>query len=272
MKEYTLLVCFFLIQISNAQNLTNTGFENWAYDSTGYLNPVDWLTSNDQDMGVATVVRASGRLSGYSAQLLPVFYDGEYFGGSLMYLIAGNYRPKVLSGYWKGTLLADEYLIAGVSVYNSTYDHLAYGITYDSVSIPDWIPFHVNIDSIFPGVAALTQIDIFLGANSTSCMGFVDDVALTYSTDIGEVQTMMLSSNLSCEPGLGQCSINFDLNNSTQLEISLVSPEGKVIFNSVHEFRSGHYEIPVVMSDLSHGIYFCQITGEGINKVYKLIR
>src|SRR5436190_13122166 len=152
MKKYTLFVCFFLSQISQAQNLTNTGFENWAIDSTGYYNPVDWYTSNGEAGSVPTVVQAPGRGSGYCAKLLSVPTINGHYDGSMFYLIIGNYRPKVLSGYWKGTLLPGDLLTAEVNVYNSTLDHLAYGVTYNTDSMTDWTAFQVNIDSVFPGV------------------------------------------------------------------------------------------------------------------------
>ena len=273
MKWIPILLFCFSIQILHAQNLTNTGFENWTVDSTGYLNPVDWFTSNGEEIGLPNVVQGAGRSSGYSAKLLSMPTDSGYTGGSLVYLLVGNYRPKVFSGYWKGTLFPGDYLIAGVSVFNSTFDHLAYGLTYDSVSIPDWIPFQVNIDSFFPGVAVESFIDIFLEPTSASSVAYVDDVALTYTTSTGDLQTIMLmSSTLNCESQSGQCLLDFDLYKSALLEISLFSSEGKVIMKSLREFGNGHYEIPVIISDLAHGIYFCRITGEGINKTYKLMR
>jgi hypothetical protein len=275
-KNYGRFIFLLLLVSSNisahAQIITNGGFESWETDSDGYLAPVSWWTSNGMETNISTTIQAPGRTGDYSVKFVSVDTGGGFACGSLFYFYAGNLRPVMLSGFWKGTYSTNEGMYASVWVVDQYFDLVAVGDLYDSIAHPDWVQFHDSVIYMTSGDAIETWVQLFLFGNSSSAIGYVDDVTLTYLTDVGEIKTMNLFNSALANYACGNFSLSFDLRKSCNLEISLYSMDGKILSASQQRLESGHHEWPVSLMNYSEGIYFCRITGEGINQTYKLVR
>jgi hypothetical protein len=262
MKNKILLIVFFSAaflesRTTNAQILTNTGFENWATGPSTFQDPVGWITNNIMQP-TAQVVQAAGRTGNYSVNLRTV-NASSVFGGQIDFIYNGNLKPTTLSGYWKGNFLPPgDYLYITVMVFDAGFNQVGGAYIYcpTGVNITNWTLFSDSIDYFSASPPAQTRVSLTILTTSLNTEGFVDDLVMTYTTPTGVTETMqMLNSSFVNN------SLILNFNSPKSFSLQIFSADGKKVSEKNYSLGAGQHQLELPTENLPQGIYFCRVAG-----------
>jgi len=263
---------FFVQQNSFAQIIPNSGFENWATGGSGYLEPVGWITNNTS-LDSARVVQAQGRSGDYCVNFLSIYGgSGGPYGGSIEFNFGGSMRPILLSGYWKTNFVtASNGISANLYVFDSTLTPFGWASVGTFASLSNWTEFSDSISYVSQATAYSFKIVIGIYSTSPTSIGYVDDLDLTYITSTNEIQTThLLNSYISSD--LENHSLHLNLPFPQSFTTTIFSADGKKVSQKNYSLSGGQHQISLSTENLSQGIYFCRVVGEGVNKSFKFIK
>jgi len=150
--------------------------------------------------------------------------------------------------------VSDDYQAVCVS---SNPDSLSWDITITTNGFPDIITFLGGEDDIGP--------DIMLSA------GCAESILLNFPTyNAGE--TMLPNESGLFHNASNNYFLNLNLSAPYSFTTTIFSAEGKKVFSQNHSLTNGGHKILLPTENLSRGIYFCRVIGEGINKAFKFVR
>ena len=147
----TLVTVIFILSLCQmkaiAQNITNGGFENWIYNTSGMPEPENWETQNEPEL--IFVESSEGHIGLHSA-CLNVVWDNmtQKFTGASMSTenrITIDKTYKHLIGFYKGSVNNTDTLYINVSIY-STNKLIGYGTSNLLYTKNKWAEFNVSIN------------------------------------------------------------------------------------------------------------------------------
>jgi hypothetical protein len=99
----------------------------------------------------------------------------------------------------------------------------------------------------------------------------VDDINLTSSTQIREDKPV-LNFAIYPNPAKDNLFVTFDLLEEKSVEVQLKDVLGRTVKQSAKEHMAyGHHEMPFVITGLSSGIYFVNVTANGTVTTQKIV-
>ena len=267
---FCLSIIFFSQGRSNtsAQSIPNGAFENWAIDSTGYLNPVDWV---NQCVDSGTVILGAPTAGLCSANLTTVSYNaGRSNGGHLFFTTALNSQDFEIEGYWRGDF--SDSITTSMQIellyYNSNHQvYVSRSVYAPYENLTNWTYFSL-IDSSGANGPDFIDINIIIASTSYPISGFVDDMSLSYLTGIEDITQGEKIFSVLPNPATS----TFTIRTTTQLQNAQVE-----IYNVLGEkvgswqLANDKKEITVDVRELSKGIYFVRVGLEKKWGVQKLI-
>lgn len=266
---------FLLLQtFVSGQIISNGGLETWATGTSGYLDPVGWITDNAA--GYHLVLQAPGRTGNYSAHLVSILDGSNYDGGSIYFYYSGALKPLVLSGYWKGNFTTTaNWITIAVTVADASSATIGSGAVYSptSTNITSWLPFNCTINYTSSNAPVTTVLVFNLLTTAAITDGYLDDLSLTYITGIGEIQTVhLLGASLNYDFQSGNYFLNTDLFTASSFDVNIYDVSGRKVYSKNYNLPDGHREIPVLTQQLPRGIYLCRILGDKMDKTIKFIK
>ena len=311
MKKIILLACFsFTMMISQAQVLTNAGFDSWN-NLIFFYEPQGYVTTNYASvilgtggLPVANVSRSSSiKHSGTYAAKLESYAQspgdqlgipGAMIAGSLDlanvnikpgFPYAG--RPEELRGFFKyqsSTILPDSGIVsvaltkydplagplnivgAGLGVINpsSGFVELNIPIFYTGNDIPDTAIIIISTSSSF----SLDTSD-FVNAPVGSVL-YVDDLSFFGTASGVEKIDDLMNSLVYPNPSKDIVNVDFYQSNASNVEVTIISADGKVIYNSNEYKGSGLQQLNINVAEYSEGMYFLKIKNSDGQIVKKL--
>jgi hypothetical protein len=273
----TILMMVSSTEIAISQTIPNAGFENWISGTNG-PEPQDWFSLNSIFAG--SVVQTPGHTGTYAVRLASVSDgSGGILGGGVTLNIGPvNYKPTGFTGYWKDFANGgiDE-IAACMTVYDSSNNYINDHCTYTPLlsDVPTWTAFSVPVGNSSNSATFYYLIDIhFVNiSNVFTPYGDIDDLVLNYITGTEELSMSLMNNfSISCIIPFQKYQLNIDNLKNTPLNIELIDVTGKKHFNVQDNFSAGHSEFPIDLTDYASGIYFCKVSGEKINKQFKIIK
>lgn len=260
-----------------SQTIPNSGFENWAMGTSGFLDPLGWTTTNGTLP--SSIVQTTGRTGTYAVKLKSVSNGTGGIDGGYLEIHVGptiGYYPTQLSGYWKAQTLGGlDQLTACIYVYDTAGNYISDQCTYTpwTSNVPNWTPFNSAVGGgVINGFFTIT-LSFGNLSTSTSTYGEVDDLSLTILTDLGEqIVKIMDHAYISTIIPFKKYSLNIDLLKDIGLKIDIINTNGQIIQTSTNNYRPGHHEKEINLDAFPNGIYMCHIYGEKIHQQFKLIK
>jgi photosystem II stability/assembly factor-like uncharacterized protein len=186
----SIVFCIAVLTQTMAQNVPNGGMEDWEINQHGGLEPVSWVTLNDD---VFTSVFQEPGYQGEYAAKLSVEWDPvlEMFVGP-MFFHDGNFnvseRFTALSFFLQGTAAGTDYLSVNVGMYkegvligfaiehfNQTYTEwteISLEITYENNEVPDeafiGIQVYPLMNATYGTYYTLDELNLNMGSGSTN--------------------------------------------------------------------------------------------------------
>lgn len=280
MKITLILSIVFIVGIAltaNAQ-IPNPGFENWTSG-----NPDGWATSNAFPAGLINVTQTTDRHSGSYAlrgevinflgtPVEPAIQSGpggRGFGISLQYHSLDLYYKFTPVGGDKFSVNV-ELKKAGVTIAQgaaaptdtvNTYTYLSVPLNYMINDTPDTAIIQILI------TGPVTGSDYHVGS-----VMFVDDLLFSLTTGISDLSPSDLIGK--CYPNPASDIINIPLTENVSGEVNLevfdaYGKDVKKLVGRPQSYGSGVFQFSV--EDLSTGLYFYSINGQGTNYKGKFI-
>jgi hypothetical protein len=281
MKRKITLISFVVMILSlqtQAQILTNGGFESWATGPSGYLDPVGWTTSNNVNFQ-ANVIQAPPRLTGnYSCALISVPDGfGGFLGGTVSISYSGSVKPLTISGYWKGTFnaTANDGINVTITVMDSTFNisGIANFNTPPSSILPNWVYFSDTITYSNALPAAQTDLILTLSSNSVNTNGYLDDLSMTYVVGIDDIIEAHFPSAVIRPDAQGLNHILYiDLLSPQSFCVNIFNIDGKQVYLRDFNLPNGHYEFSIPTENLPKGMYLCSVKGNGMQRSVKFVK
>lgn len=262
-------LCF--LSLNAASQIPNGGFENWAPGPGGYSDPVGWTTSSNAG-GAVHIETAAGHTGNYSARInyivaTPFWYSGwmEYNSGPI------SAKPLSISGWWKDQFASfGESIGVDIYVYDNNGSLMGSKSTYSNSfnGTSAWTSFNAQIMYTMPNnPVGYYKIHITTGVANTSYYGFVDDLNVTFATDINEKSDIVNGSYISSEGGIPTLHMNLSRDLYTNIKILDIS--GRVVFSNDVELNSGLQNYLLGSQSLKSGMYICCINSKELNLTQK---
>ncbi|MFK7971769.1 MAG: PKD domain-containing protein [Bacteroidia bacterium] len=145
---------------------------------------------------------------------------------------------------------------------NYNFGNLAYGTYYihpEKMNVPT-TPLQVTISAANPSVSGAVMV-----VNSTSINGFI---ATGLDFDI-----FTAAGSLAPNPTTGITKLNFSLDQSASVTVSVLDLSGKVLQATTNRYTTGEQSVTLELSSLPAGVYLVKAAAEGSEAFYqKLVK
>lgn len=195
-KIYSLFVLSLLFFNAHAQQIPNSGFENWqtvTYHTTSYEEPEPWVVGDfcasigGKDTCQVYATKSSDANSGTYAMAVNS-ENGFPIAGLLDYADFGSHFPNSFEIMAKADLFTGDVLKVAVYFHNGTMfsdnpDVVGYGEAFSSQSLSSYTKLEGNI--LFPPNATYENVSLFVSFEksefSSGSTAIVDDFAFVYN-------------------------------------------------------------------------------------------
>jgi len=139
-----LVLFFFSFTLINAQNVPNGGFEDWEINGDGGLEPVSWVTLNDDEF--IDVSQVEGHNGQYAAKL-SVEWVVDQYDGAMLFLednFSVSERFTALSFFLQGETVATDFLRVNIGLFKDGL-LIGYAISQFDQNYPSWTEISMEI-------------------------------------------------------------------------------------------------------------------------------
>lgn len=149
--------------------------------------------------------------------------------------------------------------------------------TTANVSTGDFYPKAADWKSVNLNLAAYDgDAELMIRFKGISAFGnnvYVDDIMLVNSANVSLEENDVLSSiNVYPNPSSANTNVEFDLTNTSIVNVTLTDLTGKLISQPVNgEMTEGNHKVSLDLSNVQAGVYLVEITVNGVSKIEKLI-
>jgi len=198
-KIYIFSILFFLPYVLlNAQNVPNGGFEDWEYNDEGGLEPVGWVTLNDDEY--TDVFQVEGHDGQYAAKM-SVEWVVDQYDGAMLFLednFSVSERFTALSFFLQGETVATDYLSVNIGLFKDGL-YIGHAIGHYDQNYPSWTEISMEItydtdeipDSAFIGI----QIYPLTQANYGTYY-IIDDLNLNMGSGSSDPELLVAYTNV----------------------------------------------------------------------------
>ncbi len=277
MRLLSLTVSFLLFSSVCFSQITNNGFENWATDSSGNINPVGWETSNNPSyISVDSVT--PGHSGSYAMRVKTVYIImGGVPGAAILQTGFSFTQTPTRFGAWvRSTIMPGDtaYLIVGLTKGDTVVaatDSCTFKID-SSYAQFTYLEFPLRIttstlpDSLYIMVAtSLTSNPQFGTELIVDDMAFLNPVT-TVSPEKNLPGSFRLLQNYP-NPFNPETVIGFQLSAATAVKLTIHDLLGRTMATLVDETVSaGSHQAVWNASGFPSGMYFYRLqTGSGVN-------
>ena len=253
---------------SKAQIIPNPGFENWTV-TNGVLQPTGWYVFSTT---IPNVLRAPGYSGNYSAEFIVDTSGGHINGGQIQFDYTGSIRPVSFSGFWKGSVLGNGYMVPTVEVFDNTGNDVAWGDTYFIGTDNNWTQFTVVPTYYNNNIAKTTQFSFWLATDLASDYVYIDSLSLSYLTSTNDLIHATFPSAVML-PGANNTDeiLYMDILGSEPASINVYDISGKNIYSKNIQLND-HTEEVIPASLFVSGMYMCTINSKSFDKTIKFIK
>jgi Secretion system C-terminal sorting domain len=293
MKKYLLLIALLIGSKSFAQTVQNGGFETWT-NLLFFYEPQGYVTSNYASLLLgsgglprANVSRGTDKVSGtYSAKLESYAQNAGDSLGVPGIMITGELdlqnvnikpgipisggRPSELRGFYKyaqGNMPDSGIVSVALTKYDpsigtlnvigggiatlsnkSSFTPFTVDIAYATNDVPDTAIIVISTTSVFGfDTAALTSAPV-------GTVLYVDDLTFFGATGLQSVDKM-IEASLYPNPSKDEINVDFYQANSSEVNIFLMSMDGRVVYEQKQYLAAGKQTIQLNVADLDAGVY-----------------
>jgi Secretion system C-terminal sorting domain len=293
MKKYLLLIALLIGSKSFAQTVQNGGFETWT-NLLFFYEPQGYVTSNYASLLLgsgglprANVSRGTDKVSGtYSAKLESYAQNAGDSLGVPGIMITGELdlqnvnikpgipisggRPSELRGFYKyaqGNMPDSGIVSVALTKYDpsigtlnvigggiatlsnkSSFTPFTVDIAYATNDVPDTAIIVISTTSVFGfDTAALTSAPV-------GTVLYVDDLTFFGATGLQSVDKM-IEASLYPNPSKDEINVDFYQANSSEVNIFLMSMDGRVVYEQKQYLAAGKQTIQLNIADLDAGVY-----------------
>lgn len=134
----------------------------------------------------------------------------------------------------------------------------------------DWTSVNINLAAYDGDAEVLVR---FKGISAFGNNVYVDDIMIVNSANVSlEENNVLASINLYPNPSSANTNVEFDLTNTSDVNITLTDLTGKLISQPVNgEMTEGNHKVAIDLTSLTAGVYLVEITVNGVSKIEKLI-
>ncbi len=134
----------------------------------------------------------------------------------------------------------------------------------------EWASAGINL-AAYDGTAELMVR--FKGISQFGNNLYVDDIMMVNSDNVSlEENTVLSSVNVYPNPSSANTNVEFDLTNTSDVNITLTDLTGKLISQPVNgEMTEGNHKVAINLDNIQAGVYLVEITVNGVSKIEKLI-
>lgn len=134
----------------------------------------------------------------------------------------------------------------------------------------EWASAGIDI-SAYDGTAELMVK--FKGISQFGNNLYVDDIMMVNSINFSvEENTVLSSVNVYPNPSSANTNVEFDLTNTSDVNITLTDLTGKLISQPVNgEMTEGNHTVAIDLDNVEAGVYLVEITINGASKIEKLV-
>jgi photosystem II stability/assembly factor-like uncharacterized protein len=200
MKKICIISILFFLSIAllNAQNVPNGGFEDWEINEDGGLEPVGWVTLNDDEF--TDVSQVDGHDGQYAAKM-SVEWVVDQYDGAMLFLednFSVSERYTALSFYLQGETVATDYLSINIGMFKDGL-YIGHAIGHFDQNYPSWTEISMEItydnneipDSAFIGI----QIYPLTQANNGTYY-IIDDLNLNMGSGSSNPELLLAYTNV----------------------------------------------------------------------------
>lgn len=282
----SVFMCYYSVQNVCAQTIPNAGFEAWTNGV-----PDGWYDGGLSSFGLQGVVRSTDAQSGlYSVKIVVDPNNGDPVAGVLStndgHGIATKLKPAYLNGYVKTNILNTDTIAVIASFYIDDTDSLLEGGgAISTVNRTAWTAFHIPLqyspsftpDSffIFLGFSPLSnvnvnsyvQFDNLSFSNTPIGVPFGPSLTALPARRDDEIITKVYPN-----PASQELYISLMLKSTSKIDVSFMDITGKRYSAMENQtFTTGRHQVKVSVEDLPTGIYFLNISGDGIYANRKIV-
>ena len=264
--------------IGITQQIPEGSFENWGTNSVDY--PIGWQAAPPfQPGGPSGVGRSKDHYSGnYSVMMLaqdsnygPQLTSGQYdVYGNLTGGLPYQLTTDTLTGYYKYITSHSDTGGVLVNLQNQGTNVLQTGVSLLQAST--WTPFAIPISAtITPDTM---RIDLYSSTTFSGIGGsilYIDDLQLKSQTSgISFNSKPDFGISAFPDPAQNQLNIRFAGNVPSEFSLKIYNSEGRLMIDN--EFNSGGSTYTVPIEQLCAGLYFYEITANGLTVRNKFVR
>ncbi len=295
MKKYLLLILLFVGSKTFAQTIPNGGFESWTnfiffYEPQGYVttNYASVLLGSG-GLPRANVSRSTTKQSGtYSAKLESYAQNAGDTSGVPGLMITGTLdltnvnitpgipisggRPTELNGYYKYaegnradsgiiTVLLSKYnpLAGGLNIVGVGGGVFSNAANFTSFTTPIQYLTEETPDTVIIIMGTTTSIGLDSASLTSAPVGsvlYVDN--LTFSgnapNSVGSVDKL-IEAALYPNPSVDKITVDYTQASSSEVEIKLVSLDGREVYVDHKYFNAGKQKISIDLTNINAGMY-----------------
>ncbi|MBK8500577.1 MAG: T9SS type A sorting domain-containing protein [Flavobacteriales bacterium] len=259
--------CLILLASSAQAQPPNSGFEDWVDNGGGFLDPVDWVTSN-AGLGLLSVEQYTPAMSGNYAMRVYTWDPGfGTFAGSAMARFPYTQRPDQISACIAANVMPGDKvfiivaLSAGDSIIasptNCTFWMDTNVTQYTCLSFP--ITYNADLD---PDTAMIIVAAGLTGSPQMGTEIIVDDISFEFNT--GQADHIQAPGARSISPypvpAADRLTIPVVLAQASRTRLELYGSAGQLVrAMDLGMLPAGRTERSIDVLELQNGVYQCVV-------------
>jgi hypothetical protein len=265
------LTTIFLSLVSTAimAQIPNPSFENWTSGVPNGWNVLTFYLTG------SVTESSSAHAGSHSVSLNSVLFSTYYLGGFVQtgpstgdYYFANSGNPTAVNGWYQLTTSGGDFFTGAVTA-KSGASAIGAGSAQFTTATAVWKQFSICV-SYTTGTADSLSIQLELansgGYTHSGSFALVDDLSFgSCLTGVDDITKDVSIETAYPNPSSSICNVIYSLPSDAHVTVNLYDMSGRKVKNLLEDTyqTDGRYKLPVDVSSLANGLYFCNIVVNG---------